>query len=366
MKINILQVVGTMNRGGAETFLMNALRTVNTEKYNFIFLCYGSDSFDYESEILTLGGSIVRIRDVKEVGLLEHIKDLRRVIRDEKIDIIHAHTYFNSVFSLIAGKLEHTKKRIAHSHTTRSEYKPSLLKKVYFLVSKILINMFATDYVACGKDAGDSLFFGKKFGIITNGIVVENFSFNNKVRMRIRSELGISQDSFVLGHVGRIDVQKNQSFAIDAFNEHVSDDMDAKLLLVGEGVLREEVEKKVKSMKLDGKVLFLGSRSDVSSIYSAMDIFIFPSLREGIPLTLIEAQASGLRCLVSDTIDHDVMVSELVEFASLEDGPKRWSNLLDEYKSKKDIRINTLVGSAYDVKNSINDLKKIYEIKESM
>jgi len=355
-----------MNRGGAETFLMNVLRSIDRNIFEFIFLCYGDKKFDYENEITQLGGKIIRIPDVKNVGIRAHMRHLKRVMVENGIDVVHSHTYYNSIFSLIAARLNGISLRIAHSHSTQSEPNPSLAKRVYFLISKIGIELFANKFIACGNDAGRAFYTPwRKFQVINNGINIKDFSYDQNNRNSIRTELGIDKNATVLMHAGRFAEVKNHDFLIDTFVEYRSRDSSSHLILVGDGPLRKKMEAKVKKLIISEAVTFLGMRSDVNRIYSAADVFVFPSLFEGLGIVLIEAQTSGLLCIVSkDRVPHEAKITDRLRFITLEKGAKFWSeyiqqSLKEDFPRKLSIKCPEI--KDYDVKQTVNMLETIYK-----
>lgn len=359
--VSVLHVIGGMNRGGAETFLMNVLRNIDRSEFEFIFLCYGDKKFDYEDEIAQLGGRIVRIPDVKNVGIRVHIQQLRRAMVENGIDIVHAHTYYNSLFSLIAAKLGGISLRIAHSHSTQSEPNPSLAKRVYFLVSKIGIELFANKFVACGNDAGRALYMQwRKFQVINNGINIKDFVYDQNNRNSIRTELGIDKNVTVLMHAGRFAEVKNHDFLIDTFAEYQKYDPKSQLILLGDGPLRKKMEDKVEKLNLSNAVKFLGLRSDVYRIYSAADAFVFPSIFEGLPVVLVEAQANGIKCIISDAVDKNVRITDSVIFHSLSAGPKTWARHIFEASKTRVDNSQTLANGAYDMSANINTIQMMY------
>ena len=361
MPIRILHVVGTMNRGGAETFLMNVLRNIDRSRFQFIFLCYGEEKFDYEDEIIKLGGKIVRTPDVKNIGILKHIKNIQEMLLRERINIVQAHTCFNSVFSLIAAKNVGIKCRVAHSHNTLSESGASLAKKIYFNFSKFIINRYSTDYLACGRDAGNYLFYEKsKFTIVSNGIILDDFYYREPVRIKLRKDLKISNSTSVLLHVGRFDEQKNQSFLIDVFIEYQKMNSDAKLIFVGDGILRPDIEGRVADLDAKEKIIFLGKRSDVSDLYNIADVFVFPSLHEGLPVTLVEAQTNGLACFISDSIDTSTKLTDCVSFYSLTRSPLEWARAIDQLDVKRRNTSRILKNSSYNMARNIKNIERMY------
>lgn len=362
-RINILHVVGGMDRGGAETFLMNILRNIDKEKFNFIFLCYGNKPFDYENEIRSLGAKIIRTPDIKNVGIFKHIHNIEKIIKDEKICIVHAHTHYNSMFSLIAAKRSKVKTRISHSHSTKSEQNPSLIKKIYFIFSKLVINIYANNYLACAEDAGHAIYYKKnRFTVVDNGIILNDFYFNDSSRELIRRTLSIADGTTVIGHVGRFDTAKNHMFLLDVFGEYTKINDNTTLLLVGDGRLKNDIHDKVKSLNLQDKVIFMGVRDDINKIYSAMDIFLFPSLYEGLGIALIEAQTNGLPCLTSNVIDPITQITERIHYYPLDKGPISWADKIKTINLAKHKRNLELVSSTsrYNVIHSIKLIEGIY------
>jgi len=361
-KINILQVKGTMNRGGAEEFLMNVLRKIDSNKYSFIFLCYGNDKFDYEEEIITLGAKIVRIDDVKSHGPLKQIGKIREVIRNENIHVIHAHTYFNSVLSLIAGKREGVSVRIAHAHTSLKGNEAGPIKSIYASVSRKRILKNATTLIACGKEAGKAFYGTTNFKIIRNGIITENFSYNLHFRDSVRSALGINKETTVIGHVGRITKPKNHKFILNVLDEYLKLNKDTLLVLVGDGPLRQNLESRATLMKLSDNIKWLGTRDDVVKLYSMMDVLIFPSLWEGLPLTLVEAQVNGLAILASDVIDTDVKFTNKLQQICLNVGPETWAKELFTMSEGNSRSIISSNDSEYNIITSVKKLTELYDI----
>ena len=359
-KIKVLEVIGSMDMGGAETFLMNVLRNIDRKKFELIFLCYGNKKFDYEEELVSLGGKIVRIS--KPTGnIFKNIKQIKAVIKNNNIDVVHCHTYFNSMYALIAAKQCKIKKRITHSHNTVSEKNPSIIKKIYFSLSKIVIDFYSTDFLACGKEAGEALFFkNKKFQVIDNGIILEKFYYNKNLREEKRKELKLPNDYQIIGHVGRFEEAKNHSFLIDLFDEYQKKNKKTLLLLIGDGSLRPSIEKKIKEKKLNNKVILLLKRSDVNELYNVMDLFLFPSLYEGLPVVLIEAQTNGLPIVASDTIDKDSDYTNTISFLSLQDSKDVWITEIEKRLGKRTDNRKLMENSKYNIKNTVKQIEEIY------
>lgn len=359
-KINVLQITSSMNIGGLETFIMNLLRNIDREKFNFIFLTYADGKYDYEDEINKLGGKIVRITHPKETSMINHLGQIKKVIKDEKIDVIHSHTYFNSAIFLLAGKLSGVKTRIVHSHTTLGSKKVGLIKSFKWFIARLLISLFATDRFACGSEAAYALYRKKTATVIPNGIDFNRFSYNKDFRKEIRTELKIDDDMKVIGHVGRLDYPKNHKFLIDIFEEYKKINPKTKLVLVGDGNLKEELINIVKIKNLENDVLFLGSRNDVYKIYNAFDLFLFPSIYEGLPVTLVETQVNGLSALVSLNVPSECKLTNNIYFYSLDKSSKEWALELNRLSLKRNNEIGEIINSDYNIENGIKKIEKIY------
>ena len=363
-KINVLNVIGALNTGGAETMLVNILRTINQNKFNVFFLCYSNEKYDYEDEINKLGGTILRMRNR---GIIHNIIAIKHIIKKNKIDVVHCHTYYNSVFAVIAARLSRIKTIIVHSHNTKAGVGEKKKKKVYYSISKSIINRFATHFVACGDLAGRAMFYKtNKFWIFHNGILPNEFKYSSKNRKEIRKELGIGDKDIVIGHVGRFSEQKNHSFMIDIFREFCKEHKNSVLILVGQGHLQQEIKQKTIDYGIEKNVRFVGLRKDTNKIYSAMDAMILPSLYEGLPLVLIEAQASGLPIIASDTIDRSVDITNTIRFVSLNDSIKKWCDTMEECVGKRYAdNYEIVVRSDYSMPSEVKKLEKIYSEKGS-
>ncbi|WP_404445301.1 glycosyltransferase family 1 protein [Sutcliffiella horikoshii] len=312
--IRVLHAVVNMNRGGAETLLMNLYRNIDRTKIQFDFLTCKEGVFD--QEIQSLGGKVHRIPYITDVGQRGYTKALNQFFSSTKeYKIIHSHMDKMSGLVLKVAKEHNVPTRIAHSHNTSSEGN-SIAKLYKWYVGKDILK-FATHYMACSHKAAEWLFKNKihQAQILKNGIEPENFKFSAFNRERIREEFQLKESDFVIGHIGRFNEQKNHNFLLDVFAKLSRVDKRAYLLLVGDGVLQEQLRKKVQRLKLEEKVIFAGVRSDIPHLLQGMDLFAFPSLHEGLPVTLIEAQSANVPCLISDVITEEVdMGLGLVEY----------------------------------------------------
>ena len=316
--IRVAHIIGKWLGGGVEAVVMNYYRHIDRTKIQFDFLCdEDSTNIPYE-EIEQLGGRVILIPPYQKV--FKYQKELIRIFKENNYKIVHSHINTLSVFPLRAAKKAGVKVRIAHSHSTtnKKEWKKNLLKQVLRPFSKV----YATDYMCCSELAGrwlfgDKAYDSKKVYLLNNAIDLDKFKYNESLRKKKRKELGISDDTLVIGHIGRFKAQKNHTFLIDIFNELHKKNPNSLLLLVGQGPLKEEIENKVKELQLNDSVRFLGQRNDVNELYQAFDVFCLPSLYEGLPVVGVEAQASGLLCIFSDDMTKETKVLDTTEFLSL-------------------------------------------------
>ena len=361
--IRILQVFSRMDRGGSETAMMNFYRAIDKSKVQFDFLVHTLDKCDYDEEIETLGGRIFKMPRYNFANHFTYKAKWKRFLKDHpEYQVIHGHYFtISAVYFSVAKRLN--RKCIAHIH---SAYKGKGIEYVLMNLLTFPVRYLADYYFACSYESGEWL-YGKRifknarFKILTNSIDVAQYAFNEKVRSVQREKLGIG-DNFVIGHVGRFHQVKNHQFIIDIFKAIHDINENVILMLVGDGSLRSEIETKCATLGLYDKVIFTGVRTDIPEMLQAMDIFVLPSLYEGIPVTLIEAQASGLHCLVSDTITKEVKITDLVEFISLTKSPNVWAgkvlNIINGYK-----RIDTskeIEKAGYNVNKNTQWLTQFY------
>ncbi|MEQ2525810.1 glycosyltransferase family 1 protein [Robertmurraya yapensis] len=360
--LRVLHAVVNMNRGGAETLIMNLYRNIDRTKVQFDFLTCKEGEFD--DEIKKLGGRIHRIPYVSEVGHFKYVKALKQFFeKNNQYRIIHSHMDKMSGLILRTAKKSRIPIRISHSHNTESE--GGVATKFYKWLAGRAIHSSATNFFACSEDAAKWL-FANNYGsttILKNGIDVEKFLFSLDVRKQVRDEFKIDEYASVFGHVGRFAHQKNHSFLIDVFKE-VSDELkNSKLILVGDGPLRIEMENKVKTLKLDNNVIFTGVRKDINRILQAFDYFVFPSMHEGLPVSLIEAQGAGLPCLISDNISSEVDIGiGLVHPLPLKDKYSwvRKVKELNENKKSRLIEVDKIAESGYEIKSTADYIEDYY------
>ncbi len=275
--IRIAQIIGKWLGGGVESVVMNYYRHLDHDKIQFDFICDDDSTNIPYDEIEKLGGKVILIPPYQKV--FKYQKELRRVLRDGKYKIVHSHINTLSVFPLYAAKKVGVPVRIAHSHSTtnKKEWKKNLLKQVLRPFSK----KYATNYMCCSELAGRWLFGDKTYDegkvyLLNNAIDLDKFKYDKKIRDKKRKELGIKEDTIVIGHIGRFVVQKNHTFLIDIFNQFHKKEKNSILLLAGQGPLQEEIKNKVRELGLDDSVRFLGQRNDANELYQAFDVFFLP------------------------------------------------------------------------------------------
>ena len=357
-EIRVLQVVTYMGRGGIETMLMNYYRNMDKDKVQFDFLVHREFRADYDDEIESLGGNIYRLPNLVPWSL-SYRKALDAFFREhQEYKIVHSHINSFSSIILKSAKKYGVPVRLAHSHIAHFD---NLLKHLIKRHYGRTIPKYATDLFACGRKAGDWTFRGAEFRVLNNAVDVKHFEYDEKVAKKVLSELEISEDAFVVGHVGRFYEQKNHTFLIDIFNEIHQTNENSVLLLVGDGKLRPTIEAKVKSLGLEKCVIFTGVRGDVDMLYHAMDIFVMPSLFEGLPVVLVEAQAAGLRCVVSDKVSDECQITDLVSKISLEAPASQWAkSIIYKAANKRENTSETLREAGYDVVSNARWLQNYY------
>ena len=284
-----------------------------------------------------LGGKVILCPPYQK--LFKYLKELKRIFKENNYKIVHSNINTLSVFPLYAAKKAKVPIRIAHSHSTtnKKEKKKNLLKQVLRPLSKI----YATDYFCCSELSGRWLFGDKEYDkgnvfLLNNAIDLDKFKYDEKVRKAKRKELNIKDTIKVIGHLGRFVEQKNHRFLIDIFNEIHNKDKNTLLLLAGQGPLMDEMKQKVKDLNLEDSVRFLGQRSDAAELYQAFDLFLLPSLYEGLPVVGVEAQASGNLCYLSDDMTKETKVLDSTKFMSLSQSAEEWAdNIIRDLETYK-------------------------------
>lgn len=326
--IRVLHVLGTTNLGGAESRIMELYRCINRSKVQFDFLVHTKEEGHYSKEIRELGGHIYSLPRFKVVNLTEYRKAIRCFFREHhEFVAVQGHmTSTASIYLPIAKKENPSMITIAHARSAGVD------KGIKGYVTKFLRSSLKkkADYCfTCSKEAGIAV-FGKnwmdqgKVWTIPNAIDANRFRYHEAVRKEVREKLGL-QDKFVIGHVGRFGFMKNHTYLVDIFAELCKQREDMALVLIGKGEEEANIHDKLKRLGIEDKVLFLGNQYDVERYYQAFDYFVFPSTFEGLPGSVVEAQAAGLHCLISDRITKEVALTDLVAYRSIDEEPKLWA-----------------------------------------
>ncbi len=356
--IRILQVVTHMNRGGLETMLMNYYRHMDRTQVQFDFLTHREYDGDYGEEIRQLGGKIYHMSVLNPFSP-DYRKDLGAFFDSHpEYKIVHVHQDCLSGVILQVAKQHGVPVRIAHSHNANQAKDIKYPVKLLF---RSFIPRYATKLMACGEDAGKWMFRGAPFEILSNAIPAADLSCNEERKRIQREKWGIQPNELLVGHVGNFTLQKNHLFLLDIFNE-IQKRTSAKLMLVGKKKQWSDVDEKIQALGLQDKVILAGVRSDVPDLLQAMDVFVFPSLHEGLPLTMVEAQASGLPCLISDKVPIECKMTETVQQLSLNDAPEIWAERAMEaaLMSRKNT-YEEIKAAGYDIVENAKRLQKMYE-----
>lgn len=363
--IRILMVIGCMGLGGAETMIMNLYRCIDRSKVQFDFLVHKGYVGKYEREIETLGGKIYRIDKYWVRNYFSYVKQLNEhFTAHPEHKIVHCHIGSAASVCLSVAK-KYRAFAIAHSHSTRDTIKD--LHSRLWLLNSYPTRFIADHFFACSQEAAIDRFGRKiaesdKCDILYNGIDCDRFAFNQHNRDTVRKELGL-EGNFVLGNIGRHVFPKNPLLLLEVFAEVYRKDPTARLLQVGQGELTEQMKEKCHDLKIGEAVIFVGACMDVEKYYSAMDVFLFPSLWEGLGMVAVEAQTNGLHVVTSDAVPVLADVGAgLFHTVKLSQTADKWAEEVLKYKGtkKKEDAVKCAKDSGYDVKKTAEYLEKFY------
>lgn len=358
--MKVCHIVHGIVGGGSEQVILNYAEKLKDD-VQFELIYQFDPNPEIQSRFEKLGFKCHRVV-AKTKNPLLHCLQIYRLLKENKYDAIHSHldwylNFYVSALALLAG----IKKRIAHHH--QAYHPKNLIVKITVFKLQVLNKIFATHYLACGNAAAKSG-WGKpavakgKVTILPNAVDPKKFEFDEEKRKAIRSQLGISEDTICIGHVGRFYPQKNHAFLIQIFSEYHKNNPKSVLLLVGDGSLQLQVKKQVDELGLSNAVIFSGLQKDSAPFYSAMDVFCFPSLWEGLPLVLIEVQYNGLPAIVSKEITSEAKISDGVKWISLEES-KLWQAELKKVTLRSS-KTTIIDASEFDINKKYQDLEKIY------
>lgn len=354
----LLCLISCMNRGGAETFLMKVYRALDRTRLQMDFCINVAEKCDYEDEIYALGGQIFRIPSKTE-NASAFKSQLTRIVCDNGYETVLRITssavgFWDLKIAKQAGALR-TIARSSNASDGKGVAQAILHKVGQLLWTKYVDVKIAPSDLAAEYTFGKKLYQSGKVTILPNGLDLGVFHFEPDERIRVRKEFGIAEETQVLGHIGRFNLQKNHEFLLDVFSVYLQEHKDAVLLLVGEGTLRNEIEVQARSLGIVDKVIFTGLRIDVPALLSAMDVLVFPSFYEGMPNVVIEAQACGLPCVISDTITREADVAGMVTFLPIND-TECWVKEIEALCGKRNTKKMPI---EYDIRNVVEEFSKL-------
>ncbi len=362
--IRVLHVLGRLDMGGAENRIMDLYRKIDRNLVQFDFMIHTTDKCFFNDEIESLGGHIYSVPRYFIKNHLEYTKAWDKFFTEHpEIEVVHGHMTSTAGIYLPIAKKHGVRLTIAH---TRSAGVPQGVKGAMTKVLRKGLYKKADLCLACSKIAGINSFGKKAFDegyvkIIPNAIDTARFKFDENMRNEIRQELGIKASTFVVGHVGRFHYAKNHEFLIKVFSEIRKLIADSKLVLVGDGELKVQIAEWIKACGIEDDVILTGTRKNVEDYYQAFDYFVFPSRYEGLPGTVVEAQTSGLRCLISDSITDEVMITDLTESKSLDDPPLEWAKKIVSNKDyTRASRTEEVRRKGFDSESQIDYYTELY------
>lgn len=360
--IRVLHMIGSLNMGGAQTMMMNLYRNIDRNLIQFDFILDHSEQLYFADEVKSLGGKIYVLPEFKGKNGFEIKKAWNNFFAEHtEYKVLHSHVRsYASIYIPIAKR--HGVKTIIHSHSTSNG------RGIVALIKTLMqypLRYQADYFLGCSREAGEWL-FGKKivnssrYFMLRNAIDTRQYQISESVRMKYRTELVAKEKTLVFIHVGRFHEAKNHIFLLEMFSEYLKNNNDSLLILIGDGDLRTVIENKIQSLNINNNIRILGTRNDVSNLLQAADCFLFPSSWEGLPVTVVEAQAAGLPCLISDAVTNDVNLSTLVKKIPINQGIKPWINAMKNIEYAKKNVVNDIIKAGFDIQSSAKWLSNFY------
>ena len=361
----VLLIAASLRIGGAEKVAADIGLYADPQKYIIHYVVFGDDIGAYEPELEARGCKIFHLPQPSD-SYCAYMKNLKKLIRTYHYDVIHAHTMFNIGWAMLAGKLYGVPVRVSHAHSALEEHR-SIKVRLYEAAMRFLILTCATDYIACGVKAGERLYgrkaFKKKGTLILNGIDTQGFAFDEQRRNTFRKGLGLD-DKFIIGHAGHLAEVKNQSFLLSLMPEILKRQPQAYLLLLGEGEDRSALGQRIHELHLEDHVRMTGNVRNMPDYLNAMDVFAFPSLYEGMPLSIIEVQSNGLPCVISDKVPKDVFLTDLLRPLPLND-QSAWVDAICSAKRETPEKYAAQMRqSGFDADTAMQKVYAIYEKRQ--
>lgn len=364
-KIKILYFVDRLDIGGIQTFIFDIIKNLQPKFQIDVLTLDDGKVYEYVDLFKKSGINVYKLDNIwinSPIDYIKYQKAATKFFKENKYDIVHLHASSKNYLLMKIAKKSGISVRIAHSHSLGFQTNSKFKKLIGELFKNKLIK-YSTHFFACSDLAGKWLFDKKQFTVINNGIKLERFTFDEKIRNDLRGELMVKNDELLLGHVGRFTTQKNHSYLIHVFAEIVKQNKKAKLILLGSGELEDNIKSLVKKLNLDEKVIFAGFKTNANEYFQAIDAFILPSQIEGLGIVLIEAQAAGIPCFASkDSIPKEAKITDLVQFISLNEKPKVWAEaILNTDMIRKDT-VADIKKKEYTIEATCEKLQKIYEM----
>lgn len=366
-KRKVLEIVNSLGIGGNPIFVMNYFRVLDKEKFQIDFLIFDDSRLDFKQEVCDAGSNIYACPQENRNSLLNQMKYVYSFLKENHYDVVHCHNcaFKGLLRGTIPAKLAGIDTVIAHSHNTgRPKY--TTLDNLTRVILKGIME-WSIDYgLACSNQAGQSKYSDKfmksdKYRVIYNAVDGEKYRYQPLQREAIREKYNIDKE-FVIGSIGRLEEQKNYLFFIDVFYKFLKTNPEAYFLLVGDGSQKESILKRIKELGIEERVIMPGSVLNPEVYYQAMDLFVLPSIYEGFGLVNIEAQISGLPCLVSSVVPKEVNISGAVWFLNLENAKNEWIETIEKIRKESNLKVReTVDGKAYDIRNAGKLLQEIYE-----
>lgn len=358
--IRIVQFLGSMDMGGAETLLVNVYRNIDRHKYHFIFMENVPERTYYTSLLEQMDGEIVKTPKFTLRGILFYYVFLVKYFKNNNIDIVHSHTYLHSWIVLAAAKRAGVKKRIAHAHAAMrsydngSEFKRSVLRR--------LLRYYATDFIACSTDSRDDLFKGHEDQSVIIKNPVDLSRFDNISKGSIELLRNKYRSGLIIGYIGRMVKQKNPIFLCRIALQLRDMGVDYKLLWLGDGVMRPDIENFIKENNLEDNIVLLGVVDDVAPYIEIFDIFLMPSLFEGLSLAAVEVQSQGVPCIFSTTTSRDTKINDNVVFLPI-DNATIWADkiLVNSKRLAASKARRNIISKGFDIKSVTHRFEECYK-----
>ncbi|MCM1326105.1 MAG: glycosyltransferase [Bacteroidales bacterium] len=361
-KVLIVITTAFVPWGGLTTVMMNYYRAMDKSRMQIDFAACNAAPASLTDELLQNGSRYMQLSSRKK-HTVQYVRDLCRILKQERYDVVHIHgNSATMLIELLPAWFLGVKKRIAHVHTTKSDY------RLANAVIKAPMNLLANVRLAVSKEAGHYLYGNRKFQVLRNAIDTSKYQFNKDSRLRCRKEWEISDSDYVVGTVGKMYEPKNQLFLVEAFSKVLDRLPDAKLMLVGDGVLRQKIEDKIKELGITDSCILTGMKENATDFLSAMDCFVFPSFYEGFGLALLEAQASGLYAICSENISEEVMATDLC-VVKLLDNQDEWVEQICSFQEqisssgrveRSEAAVRQIENKNLEIRKQADRLREIY------